>query len=92
MDKLPEKWCIKRTGDNFSVINSYFNKNGCFYQSNSEFIHFPNYRDFNGFKYGDHCGNKRSDYTEISFDDFKRLVLNQNVETKQEINNNYLTF
>ena len=75
---LPEKWCVKRTSENYEVINDYFNK-GCninTYEAKNAYMHYPNHRTNVGFLNGNHsASNVYSGYTEITFEQFKQYVL-----------------
>lgn len=83
---LPEKWCILRTKKNFIKINNYFN----LIENNKKRYSFM---DSNNYLTSDHINaekwaspsNKTGKYTEISFEDFRRYVLKENVETTYEI-------
>ena len=70
---LPEKWCIKITSENENLLCDYRIK-----QNRCSFI---------GTGWLDHnltwfCLNNKPSYTEISFDDFKRLVLKESIDYK----------
>lgn len=72
---LPEKWCVK--GDNKKVID-YSNKNGAVpkYSIGELYHHYPSF-----FKNGS-CTSSHiieSDYTEITFEQFKKYVLKEEV-------------
>lgn len=74
---LPEFWQIKRTAATYDIINDYMNKrwnveNG--FWARDGFVN--NKVERTGF---------RNDCVEISFHDFERLVLNQNVERTYEL-------
>ncbi len=84
--KLPEKWCVKRTIDNFEIINNWCNNNHIDDEHNS-------YIDSYGYIHSERCNNsfnsfKRSkggtqdlSFTEITFEQFKKYVLNETLQT-----------
>lgn len=80
---IPEKWCIKL--DRPEVVD-YCNKNGAnkgFYVLGLLYAHFPSFKSRNT---GDPCTTSdiiKEEYTEISFDDFKKHILNMEKETIQ---------
>lgn len=90
MEKLPEKWAIKRTKESYKILNNYFNE-GCkskSYTSKEDnwYFHYPNFKSYVGFYSGKHIDDIiLSDYIEITFEDFKRLVLKENVERNYEL-------
>ncbi len=66
--ELPEKWCVKRTPENADVINGWFNENFNLYLlSNKGYLHCS----------GDCNISQISNYTEITFEQFKRLVMKE---------------
>lgn len=76
---LPEKWYIKREKYNHTIINQYFNKisnSKDYMYENLSYFHFPSfdiYRDY-------YQSNEiESGYTEITFDQFKKYVLKQDL-------------
>lgn len=72
---LPEKWCVKRTEDNYSVLNEW---NNSIYGEGSACN-----RDI-AYMYSDktyQCGsNYYKDYTEITYDDFLKYVIKKEPE------------
>lgn len=90
MKELPERWCVKRTVKSCATLNDYFNK-GCkskVYNSDADgwFFHYPAFSGGKEFFGGQHLDDViRQGYTEISFEDFQRLVLGINVEKGYEL-------
>ena len=88
---LPEKWFIARTKENWQIVIDWLNKEinqGTSYESSCEGIYYPNFDDFKGFKNGAHSGSKLSkwpyrDYTEITFEEFTKYVLNKKTPLKE---------
>ena len=77
-NKLPNKWVVERNNGNSNEILSFFNK-GCGKKYIiGTYFHFPNFRDMKGFSYGNHTsGHIISGYEEITFEEFKILVLKE---------------
>jgi hypothetical protein len=81
---LPEKWCVLRNLDNYSIINNWFLKN----QTKNWVI-----TENKGYLYSTILNghwimsdsNKEKDYTEITFEQFKQFVLKE--ETAIEFGN-----
>lgn len=65
---LPEKWCVKDTKDVIQFFEEY--NNGCYSGSNIAYLHYP--------RIGEKCYFKsiQKGYTEITFEQFKKYVLN----------------
>ncbi len=65
---LPEKWCIKRTPENYKVINDYLNKrdNIVTWHHDYDYVSDATYPHLTTLG-----------YTEITFDQFKKFVLKQ---------------
>jgi len=85
MEKLPKKWFIENPRNkNSPKIYDYFNK-GCGSKSYSDGTHFhyPNWGDGNGFKKGYHTSTPKERYTEITFEQFEKWVLNPKPEEPQ---------
>lgn len=83
---LPEKWCIQRNAENSEIVNEYFNKikeRDVYYTSEKGFLynHIINdrkaheYSPIDGFTIGKH-----EDFTELTFDQFKKYVLKENTQ------------
>lgn len=103
-DKLPKKWFIRQEPHTYKIINDWLNAgcgrsgNASRYEAESSYIYYPNTRyDKNKrlFDYGNHCfPGKRIEsgdkYTEITFEQFEKYVLNKQPESV--INNNYEIF
>lgn len=93
-DKLPEKWCIKQTEETYQIINYWLNKgikSVNYYKGKNLYVHYPNDFSFHGFNSGNHAYNCiKSGYKEITFEQFKKYVLEEQVVS--EINNNYQIF
>lgn len=84
---LPEKWCVLRDNNNYKEINDYFNTGteSNHYECKVDYMHYPNYSDYIGFKVGQHSsGMVRRGYTVISFEQFKQYVLNKNENNEKE--------
>lgn len=80
---LPKKWCIKRTLSNYDTINKFFNSK----------VPIGSHNKFSEKEYyitSDHIGieiwittlsrHPGEKYTEITFEQFEKYVLNKNVE------------
>ena len=82
MEKLPEKWCIRMSS---SEINDAVNSiNLCnlgkrVWRDNDYYMNSYVHSNWQ------HETVKLSDYTEITFDDFKRLVLKENTMSEKKI-------
>lgn len=94
METLPEKWWIKpRNYDEQLEIWNWLPKN---VQPNysvkdiEQGWHFPDFNGGKGFVVGGHTGQMRKEYTEITFEDFEKFVLNKKEEAI--IYNNYSLF
>jgi len=88
--KLPKKWCINKTA-NPSVIGGWFNENSDVALKdrravdyvvdlmNHPYLHFPK-------AYSGSCTNNKpvSGYTEITFEQFKKYVIGEPVETSEK--------
>jgi hypothetical protein len=92
MKNLPEKWAVERTIDNAVVLNNWANnqpgiKGTC---SSTGYMHSHNYSIHWGSKnrgyYYANLNNKHPDHTEISFEDFEKLVLNKLSKKEKEEN------
>jgi hypothetical protein len=87
---LPDKWAIKRTKEACKTLNNYFNL-GCqreVYTSTGDgwYFHYPNFCTKSGFHYGGHLDTEiRNEYKEISFEDFRRYFLKENIEKSYEL-------
>jgi len=82
--KLPEKWCIKRNKENSEIVNDYFNKKlntkaPYNFTSDKKYV----YSDIT--ESIDYCSSKPKDYTEITFEQFKKHVLNNTKTIDKEI-------
>lgn len=86
LDKLPEKWCI-RWGNktNFEIIQKYLNTiNPRNLNYTHESIHSGAVVTFEN----NYIGNVKiipNEYTEITFEEFKKFVLNKETELNYEI-------
>lgn len=79
--KLPEKWCIKRTKENSTIINKWNTDHPLFKEQKRA----PSFSIINSdYFYSDrsHTNNKDSDYIEITFEQFKKYVLEENNNSK----------
>lgn len=83
-EKLPENWCILRTKENASVINEWNNNLKRIGESFRDEAWSINSGDY---FYPDKSHNNKYDssYTEITFDQFKRLVLKEEPMKEKEI-------
>lgn len=94
IEKLPEKWCIKKTNDTYQIINNWLNEGVSrpgYYRDEDGYIHYPNTSNFKGFKADCHSYTFiKPSYVEITFEQFKKYVLEE--ETVSEINNDYQIF
>lgn len=69
---IPEKWCVVRNKENADIVNEWYNNKfggGAFLDDES--IFYPDRQFSYNMRY--------TDYTEISFDDFQKYVLNKNL-------------
>jgi hypothetical protein len=82
MERLPEKWCCKSATENeLKILNDFIISKGYDGKLQDHFyIHFP-FINTNGSAYT----KIMDDYKEISFEDFKRLVLKENITETYEI-------
>ena len=72
MKNLPEKWCIKVTNENKDVLGDWRTDGYLSNYAINCYLHTP----MNG-KNGWNQKTKETDYTEITFDQFKKYVLKQ---------------
>ena len=81
--ELPKKWCIKRDKDNDMIITNYINKisgfdhNSFALNDNNPYLHNKKGCSSNNYPF--------SDYIEITFEEFERLVLNKLTEPQYEV-------
>lgn len=73
--ELPEKWCIKSDETNKDVLTKW-RTDGSITGTIGYYLHTPMHG-----KKGYNKSNKDPDYTEITFEDFKRLVLKESTVT-----------
>jgi hypothetical protein len=85
--KLPEKWCVEITKDNYRMLGDYWNKqaNKKCYEFKKGFMHSHNYSDqniLNGGKLDASFHNNVPKFEIVIFEDFKRLILkeSQNID------------
>lgn len=82
---LPKKWCIKRTPDNYKEINKFCNENKLPGESSHwDYTDQCNYiyseKQFNNFStFFRRSHIKDDNFTEITFEQFKKHVLNEKV-------------
>ena len=76
MEKLPKKWCIAVTKENIVVLGKW-RSSGPYGRMHPD---EPNHTGYCHSDTGLWEMEKLIDYTEISFEDFKRLVLKENTE------------
>lgn len=77
MENLPEKWAIKRTKENDSTVTKWLIKNISADHTYNN-LGFPYAHIKPGQNYPKTRNGLVEGYTEISFKDFKRLVLKEN--------------
>lgn len=82
--KFPEKWCIERNKENSEIVNDYFNKKlntkaPYKFTSDKKYV----YSDIT--ESIDCCSSKPKDYTEITFEQFQKYVLNNTKTMDKEI-------
>jgi hypothetical protein len=86
-EPLPEKWCILRNLENYNKINNWLNENigSKKYYGNDNFIHYPNNRTRDGFRFGHHLyENIQDGYKKITFEQFKKHILKETtMETRK---------
>ncbi|HMT02303.1 MAG TPA: hypothetical protein PKD00_03185 [Burkholderiales bacterium] len=78
---IPEKWAVKRDINNYDVLNDWCdsNKNVSGTNARQGWVHSINY-GYDGWDKDGHyfcSNNKHPEHTEISFEDFKKFVLNE---------------
>ena len=85
MKELPKKWCITTTKESNDVLCDWYLKyNNSKYLDRSIGNHFcMDGKTLTGWMY--HAPERKNGYTEISFEDFQRLVLGINVEKVYEL-------
>jgi hypothetical protein len=76
-EELPEKWCVKIN----SITSKWFNENSQtgakdYHTVTTGYLHYPHNNAIHHFSY------VITGYTEITFDQFKRLVLKESLENK----------
>lgn len=89
---LPEKWYIVRTEANYQVINKWFNANhpiGVEWTGTLGNMNSPRCKDQVPNMSKDYL--RDNGYTEITFDQFKKYVLKENInEVKEEVRPNFI--
>lgn len=90
MKELPNKWCFTTTEESHEVfLNWYFNKKfggrrSCIDTSVGNHYCFDVINDKSqGWMY--YALERKKGYTEISFEDFRRLVLKENIDKVYEL-------
>lgn len=81
---LPEKWCIMRTVNNYKIINDWFNKNN----TRNYTFDCTAYYIYSGCLNGNWIiinTTINPDYTEITFEQFCKYVLKENIMEKEII-------
>jgi hypothetical protein len=90
---LPERWCVKITEDNWEILGKYWNKQAnrnCYTRFDFGYLHNYNLYEqiitlkgnlFASF----HENEKRLNYEEITFEQFKKYVLKQDDMKEKEI-------
>lgn len=91
MEKLPEKWCILVNNHNMDTLNGWLTLNigkypgtGKYPLTSSNYFHYPQ-ASTGCHSYSDLSPLLTKGYIEITLDDFKRLVLKENVELNYSI-------
>lgn len=91
--KLPEKWAVGRTTENFSVINKWANDNKLpgeeTYYAKCSFVHSEDLKSHPRFKRV--CNHVKEGYTEITFEQFKKYVLQSTNNTVSNMNKEQFT-
>lgn len=79
-DKLPEKWCITSTKENVEVIEDYFQQ---LKPSIGRDSSIGNHHCVDGHQYGGYmyfASYKKNGYDELTFEEFKILVLKETIQ------------
>lgn len=91
--KFPKKWCVVRNESNYDILNKWANNqeysNG--HSSQNGFIHSNNFGQ-NGWSGDGHYyadDRQHEDYTLISFEDFKKYILDEFTEPEESTPENY---
>jgi hypothetical protein len=81
---LPEKWCVERNSDNYLILNNYFNSKFKKKLADADgYLVSPNYSGSSPKEWA-----KPTDYTEITFEEFKKYVLKQDyIYTIEDLKN-----
>lgn len=91
---LPKKWCIQLNKKNREVILQWCDDNWLLGDKSSYktlignyYIHSdnPEPSETNGYKRGTGSFFKADNYTEITFEEFEKYVLNKTPETKEDM-------
>lgn len=84
---LPEKWAIRTTNETRKIINDFMRSKGYDgFWNHDYFAHYP-FTEGGGSAFS----HVRNGYTEISFETFKKLVLNKKTKTKKVMSKQKLT-
>lgn len=86
---LPEKWCIRLNLENVNIVGKWFNENSQtrIYDYHKltldrvstiyNILHYPAYKYLGLTKHGDTINKIKNGYTEITFEQFKKYILNE---------------
>lgn len=86
---LPEKWCIRLNLENVNIVGKWFNENSqtriddyhklTLDRVNTvyDILHYPAYKYLGLTKHGDTINKIKNGYTEITFEQFKKYILNE---------------
>lgn len=93
---LPEKWCIRLNLENVDIVGKWFNENSQTHINDYNYmridksatlyniLHFPTFNYLGLSKHGDINNQIQNDYTEITFEQFKKYVLKENTIVTEE--------
>lgn len=84
---LPEKWYIQRDDSNYNIVNKWFNENQPIdmkWVGNNGLMNYPHYSSNQIPNEREYILKERG-YTEITFEEFKRYVLKENMEEREII-------
>lgn len=83
LEKLPELFCITTTKESNDTISKYIGYHGDRTIGNHYCFERNKLPDYRGWMY--YASERKNGYTEISFDDFKRLVLGETINNEMII-------
>lgn len=80
---LPKKWCIKRNKENYIIINNWFKSNNYGNPTaGDQYIRISN--DNKNYDSSFSYDKRFENYTEITFDQFKKYVLKESIEQPKQ--------